>query len=102
MAIVSPPSVMVLIDKPKYLNTSTVIITLTRNGGQRDQRGAHVQQEEVQHHRHHHRRRKAACRFSVSTDDSMKVAWRMVILWLAHAGGQAASSVHPARLPPFQ
>ena len=56
MAIASPPSVMVLIDRPKALKTSTVIEDRDRDGGERNQGRAHIHQEQEEDDGDHERR----------------------------------------------
>ena len=54
MAIASPPSVMVLMVRPKARNTSTVIRIEIGMAVSEIDGGAHVQQEDEQHDRDHH------------------------------------------------
>jgi hypothetical protein len=55
MAMARPPRVMVLIDRPKYLNTSTVMKIDTGMAVSAISVGARCAQEEVQDHRDEHR-----------------------------------------------
>ena len=86
MAIVSPPNVMVLMEKPKYLKTSTVAmneigmatseITVVRTFSKNKYKTTATTANA-----------NINLPLSVFTDDSINVAWRMVTLGSPMPGG---------------